>query len=186
MMIQGDEAMSDTLQLLFLLFLYIPATLLVNRLILFARPSRRHLPAQGTIAASACAALVLVALAGGVLLGSSLSEKIVWMGYLLILLGCGALIYVSVMCVSESGRRFYLMSLIEKSSGMTSNELQNIYGKDHMLTVRLERLCAWGVLVKSGDGYQLKKVSAFYYSRIFYLWGILLGFSWFRQVSAGE
>ena len=41
-----------------LLLLYLPATLLFNRLWLAVQPGRRRLPGQGTIAGSAAAALI--------------------------------------------------------------------------------------------------------------------------------
>ncbi|MEX0325473.1 MAG: hypothetical protein AB3N33_05235 [Puniceicoccaceae bacterium] len=174
--------MTDIVQLLIILLLYFPVTVLINRLQLTLFPVRKSLPAQGTIARSAIFALVLLLVFGGLVLGQSMAAKVLWLFYTFIILGCLLLLYISVMCVSESGRRFYFMLLVEQADdGITREELQAAYGKQHMLSVRLERLCTWGVFVKSGSSYVLRRQTAYWYSRFFHLWGSLLGFKWFQE-----
>lgn len=173
--------MSDLLEFLALALLYFPLTVLLNRLQLVFFPKRKSLPAQGTIARSAILALVLLLLASGLLLGVTLQEKLLWTAYSATVLGCFLLLYISVMCVSESGRRFYFMVLVEKSDGSTRSALQAAYGREHMLAVRLQRLVTWGVLQENGRNYILRRRSAYWYSRFFQLWGRLLGFDWLEQ-----
>ncbi|MEX0332235.1 MAG: hypothetical protein AB3N64_12510 [Puniceicoccaceae bacterium] len=173
--------MGDTIQLLLILLLYFPLTVGLNRLQLKLFPERKSLPGQGTIARSAFFALLLLLVVAGFLLGDSASEKALWLVYSVITLVCLLLLYISVMCVSESGRRFYFMLLVEQAGSISRKELQAAYGKQHMLSVRLERLSTWGVVAKSGSSYFLRRRSAYWYSQFFHLWGSLLGFKWFHQ-----
>jgi len=170
--------MADIAQLIFLLVLYLPVTVLVNRLQLLVLPQKRDLPAQGTILRSALITLVLFMALGAWTTGDAIGEKLLWLSYLGLTLGCGLLVYVSIMCVSESGRRFYLMDLVQQTPGISLEELKNRYGRDHMLSIRLQRLCTWKVLNSNGSVYRLSKISAYLYSRAFQLWGQLLGFTW--------
>lgn len=172
--------MNDFVLLLLVLLLYFPLTILINRIQLSLFPRRKSLPAQGTIARSAVLALVLLLPLNCLLLGNSLSEKFLWLAYSAIILGCLMLLYISVMCVSESGRRFYFMVLIEKAGSTSMETLQAAYGREHMLAVRLDRLTTWGVFRKSGDAYFLQRRPAYWYSRFFQIWGRVLGFDWFK------
>ena len=173
--------MSDILKLALLLLLFFPLTVLLSRLQLSVFPAWKSLPAQGTVTRSAFGACVLLLIPAWCLLGDSLGGRTIWLLYTGIILFCFLLLYVSVMCVSESGRRFYFMVLIEKAGGATRQEFQAAYGKTHMLAVRLERLLSWGVLHKSGQVYRLQRRSAYWYSRFFELWGKLLGFNWIHR-----
>jgi hypothetical protein len=171
--------MREPLALAALLVLYIPVTLSLNRLQLRVRPAARNRPGQGPVLLSGLASLAACLAAGAVLLGDSSAEKLLWTGYLGLLLACALLVFLSVMCVSESGRRFYLMHLVDRHPGMRPGALKAAYGRDHMLDVRLERLCSWKVLQRHGDRYFLAKHSAYLAARFFELWGRLLGFRWF-------
>ena len=90
-----------------------------------------------------------------------------------------ALVYISILCVSESGRRFYLMHLIEQSGGMSLAALRKAYGQEHMLGVRLDRLTTWKLIRETDSRYRLVRIAPYLYSRFFHLWGRLLGIRWF-------
>ena len=171
--------MQDIATFLVLLLLYLPVTVLINRLRLSVSPRRREAPAQGTVTSSALLALCLFLVAGGFLIGDDPGSRIFWLAYLTLVLGSVMLIYVSVMCVSESGRRFYLMHLIEKAGGIRMETLRAAYGREHMLELRLHRLCLWNVLRKVDSRYILVRKSAYLYSLFFYVLGRILGFRWF-------
>jgi hypothetical protein len=173
--------MRDVLYFLLLVVLDLPLTILVNRLQLRLLPARQELPGQGTIVRSSLFVFFILSLAGASVLGATGAEKGLWLVYLSVVLLCEMLVFVSVMCVSESGRRFYFMSLIEKAGILNREDLQEAYGKKHMLSIRIERLSKWGVLQEIPSGYVLKRRVAYYYSLFFQLWGRLLGFDWFRM-----
>lgn len=164
-------------EIILALVLYPVLSLLLSRMLLAVFPWRRDHPAQGTftLAAVLAWAVGLVLVCG--LLEGPVAERLWWLAYLGALLGAAAVVMISVLCVSESGRRFYLLHLIE--SGVASlPELRARYGHDHMLEARLERLLRWRVLRESAGRYYLVKWTAYAYSRFFHLWGRLLGFQW--------
>ena len=162
-----------------LCFLHVPLSLLLNRLQLRVVPARKTAPAQGTILRSSLASTGILALCGYFLFPGSAADRLFPLLYLLVLLACCALVFVSVMCVSESGRRFYLMNLIDRGAAVDREGLRACYTREHMLSIRLQRLCAWGVLKYKDKRYYLVRPSAYLYSAFFHLWGRLLGFKWF-------
>jgi len=170
--------MRELIAVLILTGLYFPLTVGVNRLQVTVFPYKKILPAQGTFLVSGVLGLLVCLLAGLIVIGGSLSEKLLWSVYLAAILGCALLVFMSIMCVSESGRRFFLMDLIDKRSGLTLEALKASYGRQHMLAVRLERLCIWNVVHKRGDRYFLVRRTAYLASVFFLLWGRLLGFHW--------
>jgi hypothetical protein len=171
--------MSDLITAFLITFAFIPVAILVNRLQLILWPSKKVQPGQGTIARSAFLAMLLLLSGGAFVLGDSVASKGMWLLFLVIILGSALMVYVSIMCVSESGRRFYFMALIEKAGGLSQDELQAAYGKEHMLTIRLQRLVSWGVLNFDSSSYRLLSPLAYAYSRLFQVWGRLIGFHWF-------
>ena len=159
------------------LVLYPVLTIVLSRLLLILFPWRRSHPAQGTFTLAALAALAGVLSVMVLFSGSPLFDESWLLLYLTGLLGAAALVMISVLCVSESGRRFYLLHLIE--GGIRSlPQLRERYNHDHMLETRLERLLKWRVLEDRGGRYWLVRWSAYWYSQFFRLWGRLLGFHW--------
>jgi hypothetical protein len=171
--------MQELFILLLLTALYFPVTLLVNRALLAVFPQLRQGPAQGIIAMASLLSFLAFVAAGAWILGKGPAGIVVWAVYLAIVIGCMALVYVSTLCVSESGRRFYLMHLIEQSGGMPLEALRKAYTRDHMLSIRIDRLMAWKILEKSDSHYRLVRISPYLYSRCFHIWGRLLGIKWF-------
>lgn len=171
--------MQEFLTVFLLLGIYFPVTLLINRLYLLVFPARRDAPGQGSITASAILSLFMALLFGLSCLGDSLPDKVIWFFYLAVVVGSMAMVYVSVLCVSESGRRFYLMHLIADSGGIQREDLRRAYTSTHMMDIRLQRLTTWKVLEKNGSRYRLRRKTAWLYSSFFHWWGRLLGFTWF-------
>ena len=164
-------------KLLLVVALYALATLLFSRLLLWIFPWRRDHPAQGTFTLAALLALGLALASAYGLSEGPLADRLGWLAYLAVLLGSAALVMISVLCVSESGRRFYLLHLIDSGVGSLT-ELRARYGHEHMMEARLERLLKWRVLRESVGRLQMVKWTAYAYSRFFHLWGRLLGFHW--------
>lgn len=179
-------AMPDFLTALLLAAAHVPLSLLLNRLTLKLRPQKRDLPAQGTFFKSALLALLLLGSLCPFLLGEGPRERFLWSLYVVVLLGCQCLVFISVMCVSESGRRFFLLVRIAANPGVGLEALKASYRGDDMLTIRRERLVHWGVMEARAGRLVLKKRSAYLYSLFFYLWGRLLGFRWFAGKGKGR
>lgn len=157
--------------------LYPFLALLLSRVLLRVSRWRRDHPAQGTFTRAAVLAMVILLAASFGLFEGPLAERLLWLAYLAGLLGPMAVVMISVLCVSESGRRFYLLHLID--SGVESlAELRERYGHEHMVEARLERLLKWRVLRQEAGRVWMEKGTAYAYSMFFHLWGRLLGFHW--------
>jgi hypothetical protein len=90
--------------------------------------------------------------------------------------------YFTFLCVSESGRRYYLLRILNESTeGLSKTQLHQLYGKQYMIDIRLTRLLAWGVVEQIGERLVLRKKSFYVYSMFFYAWARLLGYRWFTQ-----
>lgn len=164
--------------LLSLIFgLYPILTIGTTRLLLMIFPWRRQHPAQGTFGIAAVCSLIMLLCLISFVVGGTLFEKVLWVVYAGANLGAMAAILISILCVSESGRRFYLLHMIE--SGVASlAELRSRYGHQHMVALRLERLLKWGVVEERDGRYRVVRWSAYVYAKFFHLWGRLLGFHW--------
>jgi hypothetical protein len=169
--------LAPMLQVGLLLGLYPFLVVGMCRLLLRISPWRREHPAQGTVTLAAVAALILDLMLVPVLFPGTLVERTLWIIYMGMLLSAMALVWISLTCVSESGRRFYLLHLID--TGMRSiRQLRACYGQKEMLTIRIERLLKWQVIVERDGRYYLRRYTAYLYARFFHLWGELLGFRW--------
>ncbi|NBD39206.1 MAG: hypothetical protein GVY10_11620 [Verrucomicrobia bacterium] len=172
--------MNDLLSVPAVLLLYPAFVAAGTRLQLGLRPALREKPGQGVFTRSAAAGFGVLFLIGLWLTGPdpSLPERAAHLG---LLLGCEALVLVSLFCVSESGRRFYLMSLIDRERELRLSSLKDHYGRREMLNRRLDRLTTWHVLARKDQRWFLRRQSAWWYSLFFYGWGRLLGYKWFDR-----
>lgn len=172
--------MTDFLSVLAVLLLYPGFVAAATRLQLAMIPAWREQPGQGVFTRSAAAGFVVLMLLGLWLTGPepSHAERAAHLG---LLLGCEALVLVSLFCVSESGRRFYLMSLIDRERELRLSSLKDRYGRREMLDRRLDRLTAWNVLARKNQRWFLRRRSAWWYSLFFFGWGRLLGYKWFDR-----
>ena len=163
------------------LALYLPTVLLLHAAWYRLNPALKDMPAQGpAIKVVAFGALTLLIVLAFVLDGDS-----EWLSHLLfacIGLASLATFYFSFLCVSESGRRYFLLTLLARSDRPLSREqLAARYGKDYMIDVRLARMIAWGVVDESNGRLFLRKRSFFIYSAFFHTWARLLGYRWFDR-----
>jgi hypothetical protein len=144
-------------------------------------PSLQKSPAQGpAIKVVGFGAILIVAL-----LAVLLPRDAEWLPHMLFSgLGIASLgtFYFTFLCVSESGRRYFLLTLLARSEKpLSRDELAARYGKDYMIEVRLGRLITWGVVEESNGRLFLKKQSFYIYSAFFHLWAQLLGYRWFNR-----
>jgi len=169
---------SDLITLL-CLALYMPLVLILHATWYRVNPKLKEGPAQGPavqcVGISAIAILVVLALV--------LQRDDEWLSHLAfaaIALASLATFYFTFLCVSESGRRYYLLRLVNQSrTGLTNDELATLYGKDYMIDVRLSRLLTWVVVEEKDGTLVLRKWSFYVYSSVFYFWARLLGYRWF-------
>jgi hypothetical protein len=160
---------------------YLPLVLVLHAAWYRINPALQKVPAQGP--AIQVVAAVAVAVVG--FLGLVLPQDEEWISHLLFAafgLASLATFYFSFLCVSESGRRYFLLTLLARSDhDLSRDELAAMYGKDYMIEVRLGRLLAWGV-VSEVDGRLFLRKRAFYiYSAFFHGWARLLGYRWFQE-----
>jgi hypothetical protein len=150
--------------------------LLASRVLVVIFPRRRDQPGQGTFTLAALMASLAFVITS-IVFFHPIWE---WLPFHALLAACLSALFISTLCVSESGRRFFLMTLIESKAAVTRSDLARRYGRDQMLELRLERLVQWDVLHKDAQTqrYQLRKLSAWLYSMIFALWARMLKINW--------
>lgn len=85
--------------------------------------------------------------------------------------------YFNLFNISETGRRLKILYELSNSKYLTENKLAQIYGRDDIVQVRLERLCAIGQLEKIGEGYRIKSKTLLYMGHCSNFWHRLLGFN---------
>jgi hypothetical protein len=163
------------------LAVYLPFVFLLHSASYRVNPSLRESPAQGpAFKVVAAGALIFLAL-----LAVILPFDGEWVSHLIFAvlgLACLGTFYFTFICVSESGRRYFLLTLLERSNRpLTREELAALYGKDYMIDVRLERLVTWGVVEENKGRLLLRKKSFFLYSSFFHAWARVLGYQWFER-----
>lgn len=168
------------------LLVYLPATLLIHRTWYRLKPTLKQAHAQGpaikVVAAVATGSLVFLAVA----LPRD-TEYLSHMAFALLALTSLGAFYFSFLCVSESGRRYYMLALLAANQvGLSRDELATRYSKDYMIDVRLARLLAWHVIEEREGKLILSKWSFYASSAFCYYWAKLLCFNWFDSVNSGR
>jgi hypothetical protein len=163
------------------LALYLPLVLLFHLVWYRLAPELKDAPAQGP-------AIKVVGAGAGIVFGALallLPFDAEYFSHLLFaIFGIVSLatFYFTFLCVSESGRRYYLLTLLARTpTPLSRDELASLYGKDYMIEVRLGRLLTWGVVSELDGNVTLKKYSFYLYSAFFYGWACLLGYRWFEK-----
>ncbi len=84
--------------------------------------------------------------------------------------------YFNLFNISETGRRLKILyELLQED--LTESKLTQIYGRDEIVQIRLDRLCAMGQLEKGTDGYRIKSKFLLFAGHCANFWRALLGFS---------
>ena len=160
---------------------YLPLVFLLHAAWYRLDPALQKAPAQGP----AIKAVAICALAVFGILAAVLPRDDERISHLLFAaLGVASLgtFYFTFLCVSESGRRYFLLTLLARSEHpLSQDELAALYGKDYMIDVRLGRMIAWGVVEETNGRLFLKKRSFYLYSAFFHAWARLLGYRWFER-----
>jgi hypothetical protein len=161
------------------LTLYLPLVLFVHAAWYRVAPELKQGHAQGP----AIKVTGFVAVAMLVVLAVLLPRDGEWLSHLAFaVLALASLVtfYFTFFCISESGRRYYMVALLAGNPpGLTREALAQHYGKDYMVDVRLARLLSWGVIQESQGKLILRKWSFYGYSAFCYYWARLLRFNWF-------
>jgi hypothetical protein len=174
---------SDLVTVVALAF-YLPAVLFLHAAWYRMNPGLKNSPAQGpAIKVVAFGALCIL-----VTLAVALPQDAEWLSHLLFAcvgLASLATFYFSFLCVSESGRRYFLLTLLARNGQpLSREELAALYGKDYMIDVRLGRMITWGVIEETGGRLFLRKQSFYIYSAFFHTWAKLLGYRWFERTNS--
>lgn len=160
---------------------YLPVVLGMHAIWYRVQPNLRDSPAQGPAIKVVGAGAVLISLTLVLALprdGEFLSHLL----FAAIGLVSLATFYFTFLCVSESGRRYFLLTLLNRTQTPLSRDgLADLYGKDYMIDIRLGRLLTWGVVSEAEGKIVLQKQSFYLYSSFFYVWARILGYQWFQK-----
>lgn len=160
---------------------YLPAVFLLHIAWYRWNPGLKSLPAQGPAAKVVAVASVIVLGCVGALIPRD-NEWLSHLVFAALALVSLATFYFTFLCVSESGRRYYLLSVLQKSgTGLSRQDLLRIYGKEYMIEIRLARLVAWRVVERMNDRLILRKKTFYISSMCFYLWARMLDYRWFPE-----
>jgi hypothetical protein len=161
---------------------YLPVVFVLHAVWLRLRPALKTAPAQA-VAFQAAFGMVGVFLFG---IGWTLRDDPECASHLLFaFLGLGFLggFYFLFICLSESGRRYFLLTLLARAeSPLSKQELADRYGKDYIIEIRLNRLLAWGTIEEANGRLYMKKWSFYLYCSFFHKWAQLLGYRWLERV----
>ena len=101
-----------------------------------------------------------------------------WVPYLGLCLLCLAYCYWSLICLSESGRRYRIAHLVHSGKARTVKEILGVYDRDAIVRERLARLVQWNELYMQDGRYYSRNGRMYRASSIVYAWARLLGFDW--------
>lgn len=101
-----------------------------------------------------------------------------WVPYLGICLLSLAYCYWSLICLSESGRRYRIAYLVHTREAKTVSEILRLYDRDVVVQQRLSRLVQWGEIYCVNGRYVSNNGRMYIASAIVHAWARLLGFSW--------
>lgn len=107
----------------------------------------------------------------------TLPDSIYWV----IVFGVTGNIYFLFICVTESGRRYYLVKLLMQYQRLTKEDFIRLYGHDYIIQMRLERIIAWGIVDENNEVITVRKGGLYWITRCIYWWSKLLGFSWISK-----
>ena len=103
-----------------------------------------------------------------------------WIPYLGICLLCLAYCYWSLICLSESGRRYKIAQLVHIGEARTVDEILGIYDRDAVVRERLSRLMQWNEIYLQDGRYVSRNGRMYQASAVVHAWARLLGFSWLK------
>jgi len=154
-----------------------------NRLLL-AR-SRQPRPPQGP-ALLVVMANVLVFLIAAVWTDFGPGSQPARLVYLGICMACIGQCYWSLICISESGRRFRIARLVHTGQAVTPGDIRRLYNKDLIIEERLKRLIAWGEVREEGPRVICVRKKMYWASVAVHFWARVLGFDWFNRAQASS
>ena len=157
-----------------LLVLFLPCVLAVHiaasRLIhRFREVYRRHQAALGSVLT-----VMILFLAAAWWNSPASLARLVYMGLAMSALGHA---YFLMFCNSETGRRYYLMNLLVGQS-RAENELRELYGRDYIIRMRLERLLHWRMIREESGRLRLVRKNSLLFSKLHRAWARFLRFDW--------
>jgi len=162
--------------------LFLPLVIVLHRLgqKKAERLSGHIVPTQGiALKAVLLGILIILSVIGVTCWRSGLSFAWgVWAG---IVLGGLAYCYWSLICLTESGRRYMIVELVAANPGITAVEIVNQYNRKQIISVRLDRLEHWGTLKRDGNRYTPRTTLMLTASGLVQSWASLLGFEWSRS-----
>jgi hypothetical protein len=164
------------------LVLFLPLVVVLHR-IGQKKAERRAghvVPTQGiALKAVLLAIFVMLSVIGFICWGTGLA--LAWGLWAGIVLGGLAYCYWSLICLTESGRRYMIVELVAANPGITAMQIVNQYNRKQIIAVRLDRLEHWGTLRRDGNRYKPRATFMLTASGLVQRWASLLGFEWSRS-----
>jgi len=108
-----------------------------------------------------------------------LGGSLAWIWYIAICLLCVGYCYWSLICLSESGRRYHIVQLVNNGSARRFQDLARLYGCNTIVDERLKRLEQWSEIIRRNDRIFCTRGRLYKASIIVYAWARVLGFRWF-------
>lgn len=121
--------------------------------------------------------LIFVALASWAAIRDG--ESLAWIPYLAICVGSVGYCYWSLICLSESGRRYRIVFMVDSRQAATIGDLEKLYGREAIVGERLIRLEDWAEIRRQDNRFFCTRGLLYKASLIVYGWARLLGFRWF-------
>ena len=106
--------------------------------------------------------------------------SLAWLPYLAICLLCLAYCYWSLICLSESGRRYRIAQMVSSGEAENADQVLKIYNSRVIIRERLDRLVQWGEVDIDQNRYVCRRGRLFWASVAVHSWARLLGFRWFK------
>jgi hypothetical protein len=102
-----------------------------------------------------------------------------WLPYLAVCLLCVAYCYWSLICLSESGRRYRIAHMVLTGEAEHADDILRIYNSHVIIRARLDRLVQWGEVEINQNRYVCRRGRVYWASVAVRSWARLLGFRWF-------
>lgn len=106
-------------------------------------------------------------------------SDLAWIPYIVICLACFGYCYWSLICLSESGRRYRIVFLVDSGQAQTRADLAKLYGREAIVTERVKRLEQWKEVTRRNGSIVCTRGRLYKASLVLYTWARFLGFRWF-------
>ena len=167
--------MLSSVYIALLLLAYLTSTVISHAV--WNRLARSNAAPQGRALRIVVIQLLLFAAVGS--WGARRYAPLASMPYVGICLACFGYCYWSLICLSESGRRYQIVFLVASGRARNIGDLRTVYSSAIVVQQRLLRLEQWAEVIRTDGRVVCAGGPLFRVSQMVYLWARLLRFHWF-------